>query len=548
MARSIKFMDLINNSSQQYHTEAEIDANPELQRTEGNPTVARIVMWHPKVYKSLATLGDFMCFVWYYDNDYDPLRSSPGSKRIHIVPSEEHRIEDEDKINEYFHVSHDKWSPEGVIYVNPIIRRNGTKFSSNKDLKDCVKYFAGVAAHYGADPTKITAIDQWDNDAMYDMSYDLTSSSVFTDVSNNVLSDFTSGPVGGGSLSKSYEYAFPSGQISFSDINSKFGAGYSLNNYYRGQGIADLPQNSHVPLYGTISFNNLRGVVSKVTSNCNGNWAHAQARWEIFSQTEWDSGVQKVINMNYNTGSYDTGNPAIRLNNGGQGSITLNINNSAGGGGGSGGPAVRGHAGSRGSANSGNGGGGGLALHVASPVNIPSGHFNSRIAAGGGGGGGGGKGGAGGGGGNNGGYKCSGWFCHSQYRWCHGNGGTGGAGGNGGQGGRGNGYYWDGSNNWWVDSHHAGQGSGLGGSGGSNGNSRAGGTGGTGGTGGSGGGHGSGGANGNTGSTGNNGGGDAAGCGGYPGGQAGKAGTGGGSGGGAGTKYTTSHSGSINLT
>ena len=57
-------MDLTNNSSQQYHTEAEIDANPELQRTEGNPTVAREMMWHTKVYKSLATLGDFLCYVW----------------------------------------------------------------------------------------------------------------------------------------------------------------------------------------------------------------------------------------------------------------------------------------------------------------------------------------------------------------------------------------------------------------------------------------------------------------------------------------------------
>jgi len=545
VARSIKFMDLINNSSNQYHTEAEIDANPELQRTEGNPTVAKEMMWHTKVYKSLATLGDFLCYVWYYDHDYDPLRVTTGSKRIHIVPSEE-RIEGDAELNKYFDLYSNLY-PEGAIYVNPIIRRNGTKFQSNKDLKDCVKYMSGVAGHYGADPSKIVATDIQDGEKMYDMTYDLTASSVFSDVSNDTLENLTSGPVGGGSLSKNYETVFSSGSISMSDINNNFGAGHALGSYYRGQGIANISQNSHVPTSGSISFNNLRGCCGKITANANGNWAHAQARWELFSQTEWDSGITKVINMNGNVGSNDTGNPAVRLNNSGGGNITLNINNGSGGGGGSGGPACRGHAGSRGSAAAGNGGSGGLALHVASPVKIPSGHFNSRIAAGGGGGGGGGAGGQGGGGGNSGGYKCSGWFCHSQYRWCRGDGGTGGAGGGGGQGGRGNGYYWDGSNNWWVDSHHAGQGGGLAGSAGSNGNSRAGGRGGDGGAGGNGGNHGNNGSTGNTGQTGSNGGGAGANCGGYPGGQSGKAGSGGGSGGSAGTKYTTSHAGSISL-
>ncbi len=540
-------MDLKTNPTiDQKEREFEIDSNPELQRTEGNPTSANEMMWHPKVYKTLATVGDFVCFVWYYDHDYDPLRTSTGSKRINIVPSEE-RLEDGQDINKYFNLYGSAY-PEGAIYVNPIIRRNGSKFQNNKDLKDCVKYMSGVAGHYGADPSKIVATDTTDGNKIYDMSYDVSASSVFSDVSNDTLDALTSN-LTTGSLSKDYETAFSSGSISMSSIHSNFGAGYALGNYYRGQGIANLSQNSHVPTSGTISFNNLRGCVSKITANANGNWTHAQARWELFSQTEWDSGVTKVINMNYNSGSNSTGDPAIRLNNSGGGDITLNINNAGGGGGGASGPSVRGHAGSRGSANSGNGGSGGLALHVASPVKIPSGHFNSRIAAGGGGGGGGGQGGQGGGGGNNGGYKCSGWFCHTQYRWCHhGSGGTGGSGGGGGQGGRGNGYYWDGGSGWWVDSHGAGQGSGSGGSGGSNGNSRAGGKGGTGGTGGSGGGHGGGGNTGSTGNTGSNGGGDQAGCGGYPGGQAGKAGTGGGSGGSAGTKYTTSHSGSINLT
>ena len=124
--------------------------------------------------------------------------------------------------------------------MNPLIRRNGTKFQSNKDLKDCVKYFSGVAGHYGADPSKIVATDIQDGEKMYDMSYDLTSSSVFSDVSNDTLENLTSGPVGGGSLNKNYETVFSSGSISMSNINSNFGAGYALGNYYRGSGIANI--------------------------------------------------------------------------------------------------------------------------------------------------------------------------------------------------------------------------------------------------------------------------------------------------------------------
>ena len=551
-------MDPITNPSlEQEQQEYEIDSNPELQRTEGNPTVAKEMMWHTKIYKTLATVGDFLCYIWYYDHDYDPLRTSTGSKRIHIVPSEE-KIEDDVEINKYFNC-YSNLDPDGAIYVNPIIRRNGTKFQSNKDLKDCVKYMSGVAGHYGADPNKIVATDIIDGNKIYEMSYDVSASTVFSDVSNNILDNLvTNQSILSGSVSKNYDTAFSSGSISMSSINSKFQAGNSLGGYYRGQGVANITQNSHVPSSGSISFNDLRGSTYRVTANANGNWAHAQARYEIFNNTEWTSGLNKVINAAGNFGSNSTSSPAIRINGSGGGTIELNVTNANGGGGGTSGPAVRGHAGTKGvgggqvgdgGGSKGSGGGsGGLAIHAASPVNIPSGHFNSRIKPGGGGGGGGGKGGQGGGGGNNGGYKCSGWFCHSQYRWCHGNGGTGGAGGIGGGGGRGNGYYWDSGNNWWVDSGHAGVTGGSSGSSGSNGNSRAGGKGGTGGKGGNGGGYGSGGSSGNTGSTGSNGGGAAAGCGGYPGGQAGKAGKAGGGGGGGGTKSSTSGSGNFNLT
>ena len=551
-------MDPITNpSAEQEQREYEIDSNPELQRTEGNPTVAKEMMWHTKIYKTLATVGDFLCYIWYYDHDYDPLRTSTGSKRIHIVPSEE-KLEDAVDINKYFNC-YSNLTPDGSIYVNPIIRRNGTKFQSNKDLKDCVKYMSGVAGHYGADPNNIVATDILDGNKIYEMSYDVSASTVFSDVSNETLDNLvTNQSLQSGTVSKSYSTAYSSGAISMSGLDYYFQGGYSLGGYYRGSGIADISQNSHVPSSGTISFNDLRGSTYRVTANANGNWTHAQARYELFNNTEWTTGLNKVINASGNFGSNSTSDPALRINGSGSGKIDINVSNANGGGGGGVAPAIRGHAGSKGvgggqvgdggGAKGSNGGAGGLGIHAASPVNIPAGHFNSRIAAGGGGGGGGGKGGTGGGGGNNGGYKCSGWFCHSQYRWCHGNGGAGGGGGIGGGGGRGNGYYWDPGGPWWVDSHHAGQGSGGGGAGGANGNSRAGGKGGNGGTGGNGGGHGSGGSNGNTGQTGNNGGGDRAGCGYHSSGQAGKAGTAGGGGGGAGTKSSTSGSGNFNLT
>ena len=36
--------------------------------------------------------------VWYFDNDYDELRTTEGTKRIHIVGTEQ-RIEDEEELN-----------------------------------------------------------------------------------------------------------------------------------------------------------------------------------------------------------------------------------------------------------------------------------------------------------------------------------------------------------------------------------------------------------------------------------------------------------------
>ena len=56
----------------------EIDSNPELQRSEFAP-VAKEEMFHEKVYKTLVTLGDFKCYVWFYDYDYDESRTSSNS-------------------------------------------------------------------------------------------------------------------------------------------------------------------------------------------------------------------------------------------------------------------------------------------------------------------------------------------------------------------------------------------------------------------------------------------------------------------------------------
>ena len=385
-----------------YQTDYEINSNPELQRTEVNPSVAREICAHEKVYKTLVTLGDFICYVWFHDNDYDDSRTTEGSKRIHIVPSES-RIEDEIKINEYLNIASNVFS-EGVVYVNAIFRRNGTAFTENKDLKDCVKYMTGVAAHYNASSDKIVAIDAEDNDRMYDVTYDVASAKNYSDISNNVLGDFTSGAVGNGSLDVSNTTHFATGAIALSAINTAFTSGTSIGAYYRGTGVGNITANNNVPTSGPISFSNLRNAVSKVTATANGNWMHLQARYEVFGDNTYTSTVTKQLNIGGNVGSDGSSNPAVRFNSGGNGSITFRINTSNS-------PVVRGYAGEKGigGGNTGDGGGGGKGdggesggkgMIVSSTISMPTSHFNNRLRGGGGGGGGGGKGGQGGGGGH----------------------------------------------------------------------------------------------------------------------------------------------------
>ena len=115
----------------------------------------------------------------------------------------------------------------------------------------------GVAAHYDANSGDIVAIDVADGNKMYEMSYDLSSSKIYSDISNNVYDDFTSGTVGNGSLSLSYDQKFVSGSISFNSLKSELAGGNNISNYYRGGNVANISQNNNVPTSGTISFSNL---------------------------------------------------------------------------------------------------------------------------------------------------------------------------------------------------------------------------------------------------------------------------------------------------
>ena len=155
----------------------------------------------------------------------------------------------------------------------------------------------------------------------------------------------------------------------------------------------------------------------------------------------WTSPISKTLNITGNVGPADNNNPAVRINSGGQGEITMNIL--------SGGQTVRGWPG-LGGAGGNNGQGGGTAMVVSSPIKMPTSHHNGRVGGGGGGGGGGGQGGQGGSGGHSGGRRCNPGFCWNTHQYCNNNGGCGGTGGAGGTGGRGDGYYYDFGNNYWV--------------------------------------------------------------------------------------------------
>ena len=514
-----------NALAEQQEREQELD--PEGTRSPYAP-VAKHLVWHDRVYKSLATVGDFYCYIWFHDDDYDESRTTNGSKSIHIVPSAE-RLEDDVSLHKYLCATN---SPSGTIYVNPIFRRNGGNFTSNRDVKDIVKFMNGVAKHYDADPNQIFVIDTEDNDKVYEMSYDAGISQSFSDVSNYALEDISNGIVGDGALSINYTTQFGSGSISMSSLKSAFNGGNSISGYYRGGAVVNISQNNNVPTSGTISFNNFRNTVSKCTALINGNWMHMKSRWEVFGDTIWTSNLNKKVSMGGHAGPEAENQPSIRFNNSGGGTIEYDA--VAG--------HSRGHSGNRGGSGGGNGGNGGYVIHLAVPVKIDNDTWNNKIKGGGGGGGGGGNGGKGGNGGHNGHYSCGGWFCWSHHRNCHGNGGSGGNGGAGGEGGRGKGYIWGSANNTWYNLEEdynqwiAGKSGGAGAQGGNNA-----GQGGSGGNGGAGGECEGSGSNGNSGNTGLPGCCSQHGCGGQ---GNGAGGNGGGSKGNAAGKSSYSHNGS----
>ena len=328
-----------------------------------------------------------------------------------------------------------------------------------------------------------------------------------------------SGIIGSGQISKSTDNLFSSGSISMGQLNSTFGA-KNLGSLYRGNKVPDCQYNNGVPSGGTIKFSDFRGTTKTIYAQCNGNFNHLQARWEIFGDQDWTSAADKRITFTGHCGSGD-GNPGMRINNSGAlyGNTVEMVT--------AGTPSIIGKGGNAGQ-------GGNQAMHIATPIKIPGGFWNGSVYGGGGGGGQGGNGGNGGNGQHGGKKRCNGWFCNGSKRECNGDGGNGGNGGNGGGGGRGAGFIWNGSS--WVNS----QTGGSGGNAGNSGNGRAG-NGGNGGNGGGGGGYQSTGGGGGGGNSGNRGGNGESGCGGGP--NNGNGGNGGGGGAGGGPKANFSHNG-----
>ena len=156
-------------------------------------------------------------------------------------------------------------------------------------------------------------------------------------------------------LSLSYERVFQVGEIEMSDINAEFNLGNNIGAYYRGNGIADIPENSAVPTLGNpISYSNLRQTVKKITAQCNGNWQHLQAKWEVYGESAYASSLEKILNVNGYVGSGANTDPAIRFHSGGGGDIKVYLN--------AGNSAVRGYSGDAGSAGGGDGSNGGVGM------------------------------------------------------------------------------------------------------------------------------------------------------------------------------------------
>jgi len=550
-----------NYSAIEEQKENEMEANPDLYN--GSFTYAHYTTGQDThLYKSLSTVGDFYCKIWYRNEEFDDDRVN-GERNVIIVgtPEGDPFIGDAETIHRYLDMP-------GSVFVNAQYRQQLTDLTySNRDLKDCVKFLSACIGKYNGNKDTIKLVDTNDNELTYSMVYDeealtleVTNSDApltLTDTFPNTMSEdspikqFGTNIAGeasamDGAVNKIYNTVLGSGPIGFDNIKGDFQSGdNSISQYYRGgNNIGNISQNNNIPTSGTISWSNFRNACNKIEANCSGNFDHLEARWEIYGNDEWVTKTNKTVILSGHCGTRDQNQPAIRFNNSGGGN-TIEFKIIASG-------RVYGWAGSPagynlsqgpvdGSGTLTNGGPGGYAIHLASSIKI-GGEWAGSIKGGGGGGGKGGQGGQGGCGGHGGSRRCNGSFCWNTKRVCHRNGGQGGSGGSGGRGGWGYGYSWDPSAGWWVNIQGTHLNAPSGGQGGSGGSSRGGGSGGTGGRGGNGGGYEGPGFSGDTGSKGNNGGNDEHGCG-FPCGKSGSNGAGGTPGGSPNGKYTTSHTG-----
>jgi len=516
---------------EQQRIEDEIDANPQPSTF---PLTRYSLQADEQVYKTLSTVGDFYCYVWFQPSQWDLDRDN-GEYKIVIRGNEttSRNLADEDGGVIQKFVSHTC----KIVFIDCFFRKTETPYKSNRDLRDCARWISTVAGRYNGNRDKIFILDE-DDDTLHRVNIDSESLSMsvtesvtsiareyprtqmmhgetFNELPEDVRNTISSGSIESNpddffdpselsshTLAVTWDRLFQSGSIKFSKLEEKFNGDKSntkLSEFYRGGNkILDiLAHLNEVPTSGTIKASDMRNTTNKLIYDIQGNGNTVIMRWQIVAdETVWKSYITKKVRVSGRLGTNGPSGRAFRWNQdmGGRGEMVVSGK-------------IYGWAGEKGAGNGGNGGNGGPAAHFASPVHVKSGAFGSDAAGGGGGGAGGGKGGKGGGGGHRGVKRCAGYFCWGSKTKCEKNGGEGGEPGNGGAGGYGKGFRWNGSA-WYIP----GQG-GQGGQRGAGGSRRGGGKGGNGGNGGNGGTWNVSGGNGGNGEKGQNGERDEKGCG-----------------------------------
>ena len=544
-------------SLEEHHKDEEFDTHPTPPEL---PIRYYSYMADEQVYKTLSSAGDFKCFVWFQHDFYDEERTN-GQHKIVIRGSfvENTPFDDGGPISKF--VGHTSGK---IVFVDCIFRDNGVDYKSNRDLRDCARWISTVAGRYDGDKNSIYIIDR-DDETMHHvninedlaMSVDTETTSFtltyprtammngeqYSDLSPELQQALSGGGneiadqfIGDGEVVTNWQRKFTgSGDLKWSGFQEQLGGSnpVKLSEYYRGKAVVDVSINNKVPTSGRFAASELREVANAVVYNCNGNFAHLQARWQIVNnESIWTNDkFNKKIVITGHAGSLEQSQPAFRWNNSSAGRNEFRVNGR-----------VYGYPGAGGGNNSDPGGNGGNSMHIASFLEIRNGDFTSKIRGGGGGGGGGGHGGDGGGGGHGSVKRCSGYFCWGSKKKCEKNGGKGGEGGDGGKGGKGKGYKWTG-NAWNQTDRAEGR---EGGQEGKSGEGRGAGKGGNGGSGARGGEFCGPGAKGDNGQSGENGREQESNCG-FRGDRNGRPGKSGGSGGGFGN-FTTSHTGGFNLT